>query len=283
MNYKDKYLKTKHKYITLKKELNEGQTGGKKYSILKDYKKIVDNDKRCSDYPLKTVRNASRGMYVHPENILKQKSKKELCHTINKSYKNNHEPFVHDDSLTAWGNQAAELYGLEIRDILSMNPGDEIKVILLDRNVGDYMDGTKEGTKYDPKKHGLSYGRYIHGKNLTGIMISDAWVNECFEWEINKEQLGGPFWGPIKPQPRGCDIKPGESSCKIKHNYADFNDIKKLNPKTKVGWRGPAISLKDAKKFMPSKVTHYGNWWNDYLSFKTHNFLKVNRSSKKLG
>ena len=80
-------------------------------------------------------------------------------------------------------------------------------------------------------------------------------VHECFQWEINSVSLGGPFWCPI--------------DC-----AKNKTDIKKLNPKIKVGWRGPAIKLSDAKK-LPKYVVHYDTWWDDYLPWRTHDFLKI--------
>ena len=51
-------------------------------------------------------------------------------------------------------------------------------------------------------------------------------------------------------------------------------DIKKLDPRIKVGWRGPAINKEDIKH-LPKNVTHYGTWWDDYMPFRTHNFLDL--------
>lgn len=242
--------------------------------IMKNYNAIVKGDKKCTDYPLKKVIAASKGMHIAPVKL----KKNQLCESIEKSYQNKADPIVHEDSLTAWGNQAAERYGLEIKDILSMKAGEKMDVILLDRNVGDYMHGAKKGTKYDPKKKGLSYATYIHGKNLTGILIMHdvGVVQECFEWEINSKSIGGPFWCSINCISKPCKIKPGRTSCEMKTEHADYQTIKDLDPKTKVGWRGPAIKLEDAKK-LPKNVVHYDTWWDDYMPFRTHDFLKKSK------
>lgn len=50
--------------------------------------------------------------------------------------------------------------------------------------------------------------------------------------------------------------------------------IKDLNPKIKVGWRGPAIKLSDAKKYLPNHVVHYDTWWDDYLPYRQHDLLE---------
>lgn len=175
-----------------------------------------------------------------------------MFETIKDCYENKQHPIVHDDSLTYWGNLAVENYGLEIKDIMKMKPGEKIKVILFDRNVGDYMHETKIGTVYDPTKKGLQTATYIHGQNLTGILIFDGInvVHPAFTWEINGTPYGKSFWCPL--------------SCE--------DDLSKLNKKTKIGWRGPCILLKDAKK-LPKKVKHYGTWWDDYMVWKYMDFL----------
>jgi len=161
-----------------------------------------------------------------------------------------------------------------------MKFGDRMDVIIMDRNVGDYMHGIKKGTKYDPKKRGMTFATYIHGEHLNGILkMHDAGVvHENFQWQINSKALGGPFWCPINcTRPKPCKIKPGQRSCRIIKEQADYQMIKKLDPRTKVGWRGPAIRLEDAKKFMPKNVVHYSTWWDDYMPFRTHNFLEVKK------
>ncbi len=227
-----------------------------KKKILKNYKEIIDDKKQCLNQPFTKVIEASRGMYIYPEPILRNKGKQALCTSIIESHQKGKHPIVHQDSLTAWGNEAAEQHGLEIRDILKMKPGEKMKVILMDRNVGDYLHGTKVGTKYDPRKKGFTYASYTHKEDLTGIldMYDIVVIHDPFQWEVNMKSINDWFWGPIPKN--------------IKFN--------KLNPKIKVGWRGPAIRCTDTKH-LPENVVHYGTWWDDYLPFRYHNFLKVNR------
>lgn len=123
----------------------------------------------------------------------------------------------------------------------------------MDRNVGDYLAGTKFGSRIDPTKEGFSYAIYTHKSGLTGTWERTdlGEVIENFTWQINLSSLGfNDFWGPI---PRDLTIE-------------------NLDTRIKVGWRGPAITREDAQK-MPKFVTHYDNWWNDYLPFRTHDFL----------
>ncbi len=231
--------------------------------IREAFDKIAKGDRKCMNYSKKELMKAVSGMYLNSEEP-NEKKKKYLCSVIEDANKEKADPVVHENSITAWGNQAAEKYGLEIGDITKMEFGEEIDVLLLDRNVGDYMDGTKKGTSYDPKKQGLSPATYIHGEGLNGIlkMHVAAVVFDSFQWEINLKTIGGPFWGPID-----CD--------------KDDVDWRKLDPRTKVGWRGPAIKLSDANKFLPKKVTHYGTWWDDYMPFRYDNFLEVERSKRQ--
>ena len=141
----------------------------------------------------------------------------------------------------------------------------KMKVILFNRNVGDYMHGTARGKKYDPRKMGCSYGIYTHTKDLTGKLEmfetgldsdmrpgKDIVTHDPFEWEINKIALGDNnwFWGPIP----------------------DDISMESLNPKIKVGWRGPSIDMKDAKN-LPKYVVHYGDCTNDYSPWLTGNML----------
>lgn len=227
-------------------------------NIMKDYNEITKGDKEYSTYSLLKLANATQGMYLisgidQEENLSEDELKKILCNTIKKSYSNGDDPIVHEDSMTAWGNRAVELFGLEIGDIIKMKAGDKIKVCIMDRNVGDYMIGTNVGTKYDPTKEGMEYGTYIHKEGLSGIMTFEQSGRREFTWEINNKPYGGLFWDVI-------DSK---------------TNIYELDPKTKIGWRGPAITQTNAKKYMPKTVTHYGTWWNDYLVWRYTDFLNM--------
>ena len=218
--------------------------------IMNNYLEIADGSEPCTDYPLEKVVAGSKGMYIYPRAVLEEKGKGRLCEEIEKSHSEGVSPIVHEDSLTAWGNQAAEKYGLTVRDIVGMSPGEEMEVLLLDRNVGDYMDGTHAGTQYDPRDRGLTYATYTHSKGLCGKldMHEIGVVHSDFQWEINLKSIGyESFWGPI---PKDMTV----------------ND---LDPEVKVGWRGPAIRLTDAQR-LPKHVTHYDTWWDDYMPFRRH-------------
>lgn len=79
-------------------------------AIKKDFDE-VSNKKQVT---AKELSNALRG-------TLTCECNKERLHEIMKDIKKNkQEPFIHNNSLTAWCNIAAEKYGLAIKDILKM-------------------------------------------------------------------------------------------------------------------------------------------------------------------
>ncbi len=221
-------------------------------NITKSYNKACQSLKDNENISSETICDATSGMYI---------SSDKRCGSIKeleRACKKGTVPTVQSDSLTAWCNQAAEQYGLEVRDIIKLNPGDKLEVILMDRNVGDYMHDTKAGTKYDPRKKGLSYGVYTHQEGLTGILeIKDTTILNPWTWEVNAVSLGGSFWSPLK-------------------SITKRPDWEKLDPQIKVGFRGPSINKQDAEH-LPKLVKHYDNWWNDYSPFRTQDFMNVKR------
>lgn len=223
-------------------------------SIIKDFNEITENT-NVQDISKEKLENALKGVYCNIDHI-KSFSKEEMYENVMEIKKEGKYPIVHEDSLTAWANNAVENYGLEIEDIQKLNFGDKIDVIFMDRNVGDYTHGLNEGTIYDPLENGFSYGTYIHGENLSGILkFRDIdVVHAPFTWEINGEPYDGLFWMPT-------------------HVLSEKYKEKDLDKKTKIGWRGPAILVDDAKKYLPRQIKHYDTWWDDCLVFKRSNFL----------
>ena len=209
--------------------------------------------------PKEKMQNALMGSYCNIEHI-KTFSKNEMYEFIMEIKQENKYPIVHEDSLTAWANNAVENYGLEIGDIQKLKFGDQIDVILMDRNVGDYTHDLKTGTVYDPLEEGFTYATYIHSENLSGILkfTKENVIHTPFTWQINGTPYGESFWTPIDMLPK---------------KYQGKN----LDKKTKVGWRGPAILVDKAKNHLPRQIKHYGTWWDDYMVFKTDNFLSTNK------
>ena len=223
--------------------------------ILEDFIDIAQSDKKNAlKYPIEKFINATKGMYLDNNRGDKKVKKNVMYLEILDTYNSDNIPMVRPDSITAWGNQAAIQFGLEIRDIVGLKTGDKLRLIFMDRNVGDYNYGKKKGDKCDPLKEGFTYATYKHDKNLNGSLKWD-YIDElvCFEWEVNypcKEC----FWGPI---PKNMTHK-------------DYD------PRTKVGWRGPAIDINNCK-YLPKYYVHYDTWWDDYLPFKYKNFLDIPR------
>ena len=277
----DKKIKQKTKQLNGSKKSqvikHKIMTNEEKNEMLKIYNEIVnnDNEKKCVSYPHNKIEKAISGIYIkkneRKNRIKKKNGIKELCYEIQEAHNENNEPFVHDDSLTAWGNDAVARYGLTIGDILNMKFGESMKVIMFDRNIGDYTHGNKKGYIYDPKKDGCTYATYIHGNDLTGILnMYDAGVIHApFTWEINISALKGKsdiFWGPLD----GCCDGWCDSYFDKKKGEKDKKPIRiqDLDPNIKVGWRGPSIRLSDAEKYLPDRVVHYDTWWDDYMPFK---------------
>jgi len=154
---------------------------------------------------------------------------------------------AHPDSLTKIINDVISTKALKASDIRALKTGQKIKVILFDRNIGDYNDGKNRGEKVSTKKY-LSENHlaiYTHEFDLTGKLYMPH-INETFEewtWEINTERWTGVYWGPI-------DM--------VKEFYEED-----VPDDTRVGWRGPAILEKDIKH-MPKYFIHYDTCSDDY-------------------
>lgn len=121
--------------------------------------------------------------------------------------------------------------------------------MLFDRNVGEYTRNKKYGDKYDPRREGLMRVIYTHDHDLTGKLefIEDGNVHDPFVWEVN-DTTGKMFWTPMA-----------------------HNKLLKLDKNTKVGWRGPCITLDDSHN-LPVNVTYYNTWFDDLVPFRNHIF-----------
>ena len=112
--------------------------------ILEDFIDIAQSDKKTAlKYPIEKFINATKGMYLK-ENRETRIKKNVMYLEILDIYNSDNIPMVRPDSITAWGNQAATEFGLEIRDIIGLKPGHKLKLILMDRNVGEYNQGKKK-------------------------------------------------------------------------------------------------------------------------------------------
>ena len=86
--------------------------------------------------------------------------------------KNHDNPIIQDDSTSGFMHTATVKYGLTIGDIHKMKFGDRMEIVFFDRNVGAYTSDLKQSS-FNPAKVGFSYGTYIHGKGLKGMLNFD--------------------------------------------------------------------------------------------------------------
>lgn len=211
--------------------------------IVKNFRDVVKRKHPTANQ----IRAATRGIYPWQEDKIDLKQLKDID-------RDGKEPIVHDDSTSGWMHVAISRFGLTVGDIRAMKFGQKMEVVLMDRNVGDYTHGLKGF--FNPAKVGFSYATYIHGDNLTGILMFDIGVIHApFTWEINLAAVGiDMFWGPI-------------GDCSNKNV-----DKNKLDSAILVGWRGPAIDRKHLKS-LPNKIKMYNTWWDDYGTTKYKDWL----------
>lgn len=133
-----------------------------------------------------------------------------------------------------------------------MKKGQKMKILMMDRNVGDYLYGKEPFKKYNPSVDGFSYGLYTHHHGICGTILWEFGgvldkEPQDFEWEFNTVALDPKlcWWGPLP----------------------DKYKLNKINKHIKVGWRGPAIDMKNMK-YLPKTFVLYDTWWDDYCVFK---------------
>jgi hypothetical protein len=217
----------------------------------KEIEKAIEQWYSKSKLPKKTLLLAASGMQP------KIKDAEKANVYLTEALEDKKDPIIHDDSTSAWMHVATLKYGLRTRDIRKMKFGDTKKILFMDRNVGEYVNA--EQKSFNPKKQGFSYGIYIHGEGLTGLLsfYEEGVIHAPFTWEINLGALGfDSYWGPI-----GCD------DCKS-------GSLKEKDVKDDilVGWRGPAIDFVHLDD-LPKKITLYDTWWDDYGVSKYHDWL----------
>lgn len=198
--------------------------------------------------PKKLLLQASAGILVNAEQ--RHKLTKQALIDVLKKVDANDNPWVEDDSTSAWMHQAILQFGLTVGDIRAMKFGQTMRVLLMDRNVGEYVD---ESTyDFNPSEQGFSYATYIHGTNLTGLLKFDDVdvVHAPFEWELNLKAIDSreSYWGPLS-------------------NQTD----NRIRDDMLVGWRGPSIDMIHMPE-LPDVIHIYENWWNDYGVNKYHNW-----------
>lgn len=139
---------------------------------------------------------------------------------------------------------------LTIADIEAMQPGEQLKVIQLHRNLGDYVLN-EYVNPYDTAISAVEFfapvgGLYTHSHDLHGRLLDVPDDCDCGESEFNFHlNYQGTHWYPL-----GDDgllpVATGEYM--IRHAVADYRAYPKS---TKVGMRGPMLRLSDVEKAPP--------------------------------
>lgn len=146
-----------------------------------------------------------------------------------------------------WDQFSYEKYALTIKDILSLKPGQQIKVLTMDRNVWDCLTDCTKGESYQPTDLLRdNWAIYIHEENLRGKLV--FWFDCGMDMEqIDVDQIDRPdfefhieykkdSWYPLKDgylpgyDPQGFSEFPWEN--KQKQHWTSFPET------TCVGWRG---------------------------------------------
>lgn len=128
---------------------------------------------------------------------------------------------------------------LTINDILSLGKGEKIDVLIMDRNLSDWVCSVNEyNTLYKAENFfRTNKATYIHNHDLTGKIIweeGDLNSEQPFEFHIEYQK---DHWYPLKNNflPKEDPQKFAFFSYPEDKHYMDFND------KTRVGWRGPML------------------------------------------
>ena len=154
-----------------------------------------------------------------------------------------------------WMKMAEEKFALTILDIMSLKPGEKLKVLTLDRNVLDIAEDLNDT---NVPKFPMDFFRgnccvYTHSMDprggLKGTMYWDAVGERGFEFELKLPKCWYPLTNGYIPKtdPQGCS--------KFKFQTPQHWTMFPLN--TLVGWRGPMIpwsKLSDLPKVYYSDV-----------------------------
>lgn len=181
----------------------------------------------------------------------------------------NHYECANADSLTVLINEVVEKHALKVSDINALRPGETIKVILFDRNIGDYLHGMKAGTVIRTKDyiHENHLAEYTH--SVTGKLYMHS-IGETFNnwtWEVNLAYKDpNYYWGPADALTRVGPLG-GKNNESVKR-------LSEVPGEVKVGWRGPAILYKNLAD-MPESFVHYDRCCDDYFVVKTRNLTDI--------
>ena len=159
-------------------------------------------------------------------------------------------------------------YHLTIQDILSLNIGDELDVVIFDRNFDeDIWSRFKECKSYNPTKLlEESHHKIIYKGDMNWDIKYNfgETVNKMVHLDLEKEPTNWK-WYPLDPDGyvriNNDIVKTGEKipidHRPINKHWADFD----VN--TRVGWRGPIML------------------WEDLVNLKTNGYWEIDMNCKR--
>ena len=150
-----------------------------------------------------------------------------------------------------WDKMSHEKYALTIKDILTLKPGDQIKVLSMDRNVWDIaLEDEIQGKSCKPKEFfSENYAIYIHEENLKGKLVFAFELKDDTDYIDNnyfvKNKICQPnfefhieykhhCWYPLHDGYMPASDPQGFS----KFPWTDAKHWSAFPQETRIGWRG---------------------------------------------
>lgn len=142
---------------------------------------------------------------------------------------------------------------LTIADVEAMKPGQQVKIVMLHRNLGDVVRNPylhPYGEVFDPEVFFKDVTAiYTHEKDLHGTLCDDEGTHS-FNFDLN---FKGTFWYPLNDDGK-LPVETGEFI--VRNATADYRKYPKT---TKVGMRGPMLffsALSDAPGVFHEKIDY---------------------------
>lgn len=127
--------------------------------------------------------------------------------------------------------------GLTIADIARLRPGDEIKVLVIDRNMEETAeDANSWNTAVDaPQFFRNNWAVYTHTEGLKGQILF-GWQTQPLDFEFHLEWESRK-WYPVT---QGC-LPARDPQGFSAFEFAGPKHFSSFPPSTRVGWRGPMV------------------------------------------
>jgi hypothetical protein len=151
-----------------------------------------------------------------------------------------------------WEDVVTEKYAIRILDITKMQHGEQIEVLIMDRNLSCITSQVNESnTNYEPEIfYRYNRGTYVHDKDLMGKLIfhwkDTTEVDENFEFHLEYLPKN---WYPIMDG----KLSTSTSTMPLNQHWSNFS------PDTKVGYRGPMIPWCKLKEMPNIYLKRYEN------------------------